>query len=724
LLQNRWPPRQEFFGYLGLWLFALLLRAIYLWQIKDAPVVSLLMGDARGYDSWAQEIARGHWIGDKIFYQTPLYPYFLGLMYAVVGHHLFLVRVLQIILGATSCLFIALAGRFFFSRSIGIVAGVLLAVYPSAIYFDGLIQKPVLDLFFLSFLLFALGVLGQKPRAGWWIACGATLGLLALSRENALILVLVIVPWLLIHFRQEPAAVRSKWAGLLLTGLAIVLVPVALRNKVVGGEFHLTTSQFGPNLFIGNHEGANGMYAAMRPARGNSEFEQQDATELAETALGRKLGPAEVSTYWTTRALAYVRSDPVGWLRLMGRKWFLTWNALELPDTEDQYTYADSSPLLRGLTGLFHFGILWPLGLFGIVVTWKDRERLGVLYVTLIGYAASVALFFVFARYRFPLVAWLVLFAAAGLVRGYALFLGRQWITILAAAVLAGVAGLVANRRPLTETVCRAVTQANLALDMVKEPGRLDEAIAHARTALRLQPDLAQSHGSLGLALTMQGKLDEAIAHLREALRLKPEYADAHYYLANALAGQGKFDEAIAEYTETLRLRPDFADVHCNLGNVFVTRGQLEQAIVQYREALRTKPDLFEAQYNWAFALVRQGRSQEAIAHYAEAVRLNPNQVEALDGLARLLATDKDERARNPAKAVELARRACELTVFQDPVKLDTLAMAYAEAGRFQEAIQTASRGIDLATTARNQELADAIRSRLRLYQLGKPYHE
>ena len=84
-----------------------------------------------------------------------------------------------------------------------------------------------------------------------------------------------------------------------LLGLAIVLVPVAARNAVVGGGFFVTTSQFGPNFYIGNNPTADGTYASLRYGRGAPEYERQDATELAELALGRRLSPAEVSSYWT-----------------------------------------------------------------------------------------------------------------------------------------------------------------------------------------------------------------------------------------------------------------------------------------------------------------------------------------------------------------------------------------------------------------------------------------
>ena len=123
----------------------------------------------------------------------------------------------------------------------------------------------------------------------------------------------------------------SQWgvgaALAFVAGLAMVLLPVAGRNYAVGGGFYLTTAQFGPNFYIGNNAQSDGTYASLRPGRGAPEYERQDATDLAEIAMGRRLSPAEVSSYWTDRALDFITTRPGRWLRLMGRKVLLLWNA-------------------------------------------------------------------------------------------------------------------------------------------------------------------------------------------------------------------------------------------------------------------------------------------------------------------------------------------------------------------------------------------------------------
>ena len=159
----------------GIFLLALTVRLIHVWQIRRSPFFDVLLGDAHGYDEWARRIAGGEWMGRDVFYQAPLYPYFLGVIYATIGHSLLAVRVIQAVIGAGSCALLALAGERFFrasppntersrSKSVGLIAGIGLAIYAPAIFFDGLLQKSVLDLFFLSLSLWQPQLLHQQKH--------------------------------------------------------------------------------------------------------------------------------------------------------------------------------------------------------------------------------------------------------------------------------------------------------------------------------------------------------------------------------------------------------------------------------------------------------------------------------------------------------------------------------------------------------------------------------
>ena len=111
-------------------------------------------------------------------------------------------------------------------------------------------------------------------------------------------------------------------------------------------------------------------------------------------------------------------------------------------------------------------------------------------------------------------------------------------------------------------------------------------------------------------ALARRGRVDEAIAHYRKALEINPDFAEAHNNLGLALADRGRFDEAIAYYQKALEIKPDYAEAHNNLGTVLAGT-RLDEAITEYRKALETKPDFAEAHYNlglsWRITAIRSG---------------------------------------------------------------------------------------------------------------------
>ena len=621
--------------YLFVWALAFVTRAVYLWQIRHAPVFTLLLGDATSYDAWARRIANGDRLGQGVFYQAPLYPYFLGALYVLFDKNLLAVRLVQIIIGAGSCVLLAHAGRSFFTRTAGLLAGVLLAVYPTAIFFDGSIQKSVLDLLFVCALLATLGKLWESPRPRWWFGTGVVLALLALTRENALMFLPIVLAWPLAAWHGELWTTRLQWAGLLLLGLAAGLLPVGCRNFLVGGEFHLTTAQFGPNFYIGNGRDATGTYQALRWGHGSAKFERDDATRFAEQAMGRKLTPSEVSRYWTVKALDEIRADGFRWMRLLWRKWRLVWNVSEVGDSDDQYTQGDWSSLLRVLNRLLHFGTLCPLAALGVCLTWKQRQRVWLLYAMALGYAVSVALFYVFSRYRFPLVPMLVLFAAAGLACLPDALREARWGALGVGVTAAALAACTCNRALVPEVFTRATTHYNIADKLVAQQANPEQAAFHYRETIRLIPDFEAAHVGLGKLLAAEGRTDDAISEYLEALRIKPDYAEAHDNLAVTLARLGRSQEAVGHWEQALRIDPDFAEAHYNLGLALARMGRVPEAVEQWEQAVRIKPDYAEAHYNLGVALEHAGNVAAAVAQYEEALRIRPDFAKARDALAR-----------------------------------------------------------------------------------------
>ena len=263
----------------------------------------------------------------------------------------------------------------------------------------------------------------------------------------------------------------------------------------------------------------------------------------------------------------------------------------------------------------------------------------------------------------------------------------------------------------------------NLGATLAKQ-GKLDEASRHLREAIRLDRDCADAHNNLGAILGREGRLDEAIYHLQIAVRLTPRDAGAHCNLGDAFAATGRLDEAISQYREALRLKPDDPETHCNLGVTLCKKGHLEEAIAQFQEALQANPKLANAQGAFAGALLRQGRAAEAKAHYQAAIGAQPGNASFLNNLAWILATCPDTSIRNGARAVELAQQAERLSGGRNPSILGTLAAAFAETGRFPEAIASARQALELAAAQNNTMEAESFRAQLQFYQASAPFRD
>ncbi len=660
------PPDTFRFETALIFAIALGVRLLHVWLMHGSPYFDALMGDARGYDTWAQEIAHGDWIGRDVFYQAPLYPYFLGVLYTVFGHDLTMVRVCQAVLGALSSVALGVAGWRLFSARVGLVAGLVLALYATAIFFDGLIQKSSLDGFFTCVALALIGRIVAGPSARWpWLALGATMGAMALTRENALLLIGVIAVWALVVARAANRARGSSITPLAIfaVGLALVLAPVAMRNYAVGGGFYLTTSQFGPNFFIGNNPSADGTYMSLRFGRGAPEFERRDATELAEQARGRRLSPADVSSYWTDRGLAFITADPGRWLRLMLRKAALLVNASEMLDTESQESHAEWSWPLKVLSWIGHFGVLVPLAVAGMILSWPRRSTLWILYALTLAYAASVVLFFVFARYRYPLVPLLVLFASVAI--RYAISAPLKAVPshrqvpatheevpyktqvpygVMAAALVAAV---VANWPMLSSSTMKAITETNVGLAL-QEGGASDRAIEHYRRAVQLDPGYVAAYSNLGTALRAQGKPAEAVAAYEQALARLPETADILINFGNAKISTGDLPGAVDAFRRAVGADPASQDARnslaratYDLGSALLERSAYADAERALREAIAIDGTMADAHNNLGIALASQGRISEAIVEFRRALEIRPGFADAEQNLAMAMQAQR-----------------------------------------------------------------------------------
>ncbi len=255
--------------------------------------------------------------------------------------------------------------------------------------------------------------------------------------------------------------------------------------------------------------------------------------------------------------------------------------------------------------------------------------------------------------------------------------------------------------------------------------GKPDGAIVTFEKGLEYYPESPDLHDHLGLALASKGRFDEAMAEFNKALEIDPNYADAHRNLGRALAMSGRPDQAVPHFERALEINPEFAEAQSELGRLLAVGGQFDQAIPHLQKALAINPDLVEAHYYLGASLYfSSGRTQEALAQWRAALRVDPNFVPAMNDAAHALAASPNASDRNGKEAVRLAERAVELSGARNPAYLDTLAAAYAEVGRFADAVATAHKALELASQQPHGQFVEGLNTRIKLYESQRPYRD
>ena len=639
---------------------AFVLRLIHLLQLRQSdPLFLSPQMDSLYHHEWALAIAAGREFIADAFFRAPLYPYFLGLLYKLLGANLLVVRIVQSFIGSITCGLVYLLARQLLSEpkatgikpraayprpgahnpsliahhscSIPLIAGLVMAAYPLAIWFDGeLLLEGLLT--FLLLLGFVLLFWSRDTDRRWWLP-GIAFGLAAITRPNVLAFLALLPVWLLLEYR------RGAWKRLVqVWGLAaLVVLPVTIRNYVVSGQVVPIAWQAGTNFYIGNSPVSDGVTAIVPGTRGSWWGGYDDVKRLAEEAVGRPLKGAEIDRYWLGRGVEFWLRQPGKALGLLLRKTFLWFAGHEASNDRDLYAvkrYSFINYLFFNTKLLkFPFGVVLPLALAGVWL-WRGRwRRLLPLYLFAGAYSVSFIVFFVCSRYRMPLVPIATILAAVGLK----VLLGsisRRERAQAVVVVLAAFLLLNANLAGAGRQVGRDQNHIAAAVGLHGQ-GRDAEALAEVRKALKL--DSARSALSLEAALLSNlGDAAGAERAARAAVRLYPSDADAYDALGGVLATAGRLDSA-AVYFEIVRSRaPHSIHAWNSLGNIALTRGDYARARYYYEGALKLRPTFVQAVFGIGLCAYHEGRTTEARARWEEALRLDPSFSRAREGLERL----------------------------------------------------------------------------------------
>ena len=604
----------------GIFIFAFLVRFLYIFEFKGTLFLDCLTVDSRYYHDWAMRIAGGEILPADAFEMTPLYAYLLGFFYKIISTNLFVVRIAQILVGSLSCLLIySITRSFLENRYWALAAGLIAALYGPFIFFDAMVMKPFLAVFFVLVMLFFLL---RLDRPGFWYAffAAGALALTALVRENIILLIPVIPLWIL---KRKEIEGKAKKILFFFIGLVVIIAPVTLMNLSATGEFVPITSGGGEVFYIGNSEGADGTYKAPAFIRANPKYEHEDFRREAEELTGRKLTRKESSSFWYKKGLEYITSNPVPYMDLTVRKFMLFWNFYEHADNQNYYFHRTHSSILGA--PLFHYGIVAPFGFLGLCLAIRRFKKFSLLFWILLVYMASVLVVFNFARFRLPAVPILIVFAVFSIYWFVEKAKEKKFVYIGIALYVLVILFIVSNYDMLGESaggpyknkfdvaytsqgICSVEAGGGERLD----ESILDESIESFTRALEVNPSYAPALVGLGTAYLRKGDARAKESFVR-AMAVDGRSAYAHNGFAETLLLEGNLDKALEEFKKAAKLAPFETLFQTNIGYAYNTMGKYALALNAYNKALKMDPAYLDTYFGLAIAQAGVGNKTDAI---------------------------------------------------------------------------------------------------------------
>lgn len=623
---------------LGISALALALRVLFIYQFRDSPAFGFYSADARHYDQFALKILGGNLSFKESVFLNPIYPLFLAAVYKVFGHSLQAVAFCQALIdAATAAIIYLLCLKVFRRIAVAAVAALAYACYGVALFYAGLMTEATLAAFFLTVaVLFVVLADGRDRMRAWSFAAGAAFAIAALLRPNAVFAVPVAAIWLYGR-RSRTFGANTSRALAICAGVLLVALPFAMRNHATTGTCSPFPANGGISFYIGNSPGATGYYV---PIKGipNSPLEQaRRSVALASAEAGSELSAYAASNHWLTKGLKFAAADPARYIRLMWRKARLFWNKAEIPANENFALAAARAPMLK--LPLASFGAIAPFALVGMIFMWAGRvQGQSLLPSTLLAYMASLLVFYVTSRYRFPCVPLVAALAGYGACESVSRLMRPGRLSRFAIpAAIAAAAVFVNIDMPVPEPADNLAADHNNLGVSLYEKGDIRGAVAQYLNALSIDPGYACAHNNLASAYYRLGDRARAADSCRRAIAADPGFAEAYYTLANIHSDVGEYAKAAPLYEKAIELDPELVEAYNNLAYAYLGMGKAAEAESLFRRAIARDPSYAAAYNNLGILCARDGRIDEAKASFRKALAIKPDYPDARRNLEKAL---------------------------------------------------------------------------------------
>jgi 4-amino-4-deoxy-L-arabinose transferase-like glycosyltransferase len=519
---------------------ALAVRIVYFLQFATSPLVVSLGPDDSYYLDWAKRIAAGDWLGSEVFEQGPLYPYLLGLLFALLGEVSGLVYLLQLLSGVLLCLLIYDAAERLFNSSTAAVAGLLAALYGPFVFYECMVMKSFLSPLLTALVLWSAVRYRQDRQLRWLWLAGAAVGLASLVQENHILLLGPLAVWAWQFSRGTCEASRSLVrVAIPLLAAALCIAPVTLRNWIVGRELVLVTAGGGEVFYMAHGPAARPFYNPPDFVVAAPGEEHEDFRREALRRTGQELSRGEASRYWFGQGVREIFADLPRSLKLTVQKAAVLLGDYDVPDSQSYAATRVFVPLLKLLPS---FGCVGGLALVGAALslqTWRQHWLPASMVAV---FAVSILLTYNFGRMRLGMMPAVIVQAGYAVV-WIAGAMGDPRRRIVGAAAAAAAIGLSAAMfYPLLAGDFELSDRKSIA-GLAMLGGRYDLAEEHLlaiERALKSIPaaesasgqyllQVAQVHQMLGQLYSRTGRIEQAAEQFRQVrlLPLRNEYRES-----------------------------------------------------------------------------------------------------------------------------------------------------------------------------------------------------
>lgn len=705
---------------------AALVRVGYAIVLARHEELRLPLLDAEYYLQWAQDIVTRGFLGDRVFFTEPFYAYLLALILKLVGSAWLQMVALgfQFLLGTFFPVLLYFVGRTLLSRPIGVVAGLLAALYGPFVFYDGLLLKTSLEVYSLPLFLLLCWYTLEKPRPRAFFFLGLLLGAIALVKGNAMAFAPVTVFLIFFFFKTLPWQTRSLFSGLFLAGVLTCIAPITIRNYVVGHDIVPTNYSVGLVVYQGNWWDGDGSTALVPTfLRPHPKYEETDAVGMAEAYAGHTLQPSEVSSFWIGKAGQEILAAPGHFLATVWHKVLLILNYREYSDNYSYAFYRSYAPFLWVFPGFFLMVILGGAGLFllfrrsfremlvGVDEQYRfERARL-MLALFFTSYVGVLLMTTINSRYRMPLVPFLMLFAASLIVFCYSSF--RERLAGLGSALFVGVMMLGVTVLPLSifKHLSFADAYHNIGY-WYYEAGDYGKASEYFNKAIEDDDQYAWSYKTLAHIALLEGRFSDAETLLKKLIMIRPDdisnyeeitllkemqtlpgtevraamerkikekeaevVYDADAYEAARFLKAGDDTAAEAAFLRSLKKNEDAPGTLLALAGLKSKHEEYPLAKQYLRAAIAENQNLFPARYNLANVYIKENNFKEVADLLAPVYAFVPELGETWYNYAVALIKTNQTTAALPVIQAYIERykddptRANKVKKFQDAIK-------------------------------------------------------